>query len=98
MRTRKLVVALTLGALLGSDLALAVALALGQASGAGNGQPMVPSLGGGDGSYGRVLPGPGTTAPYTVPQLPPQPLPSTPPVIQRSAGPTPVNVCQPGGS
>jgi polysaccharide biosynthesis/export protein len=93
MRTRKLVVAMTLGALLGSDLALAVAPALGQASGAGNGQPMMPSLGGGDGAYGRMLPGPGTTAPYAVPQLQ---LPSAPP--QRAVGPTPVNVCQPGGT
>jgi polysaccharide biosynthesis/export protein len=93
MRTRKLVVAMTLGALLGSDLALAVAPALGQASGAGNGQPMMPSLGGGDGAYGRMLPGPGTTAPYAVPQLQ---LPSAPP--RRAVGPTPVNVCQPGGT
>jgi protein involved in polysaccharide export with SLBB domain len=96
MRMRKLVVAMTLGALLGSDLALGVAPAVGQASGAGNGQPMMPSLGGGDGAYGRMQPGPGMTAPYAVPQLQ---LPSAPPqATQRVVGPTPVNVCQPGGS
>ncbi len=98
MRTRKLVAAVALGALLGSDLALAVSPALGQAPGAGNGQPLMPSLGGGDGTYGRMLPGPGTTAPYAAPQQPPLALPPTQPqIIQRSAGPTPLNVCQPGG-
>jgi polysaccharide biosynthesis/export protein len=96
MQTRKLVVAMTLGALLGSDLSLAVAPALGQASGPGNGQPTMPSLGGGDGAYGRMLPGLGATAPYAVPQLQ---FPSAPSqVTQRPVGPTPVNVCQPGGS
>src|SRR6266850_1837548 len=98
MRTRKLVAAVALGALLGSDLALAVYPALGQAPGAGNGQPLMPSLGGGDGGYGRMLPGPGTTAPYAAPQQPPLALPPTQPqIIQRSAGPTPMNICQPGG-
>jgi protein involved in polysaccharide export with SLBB domain len=96
MRTRKLVAAVALWALLGSDLALAVSPALGQAPGAGIGQPLMPSLGGGDGTYGRVLPGPSTTAPYAVP---PQVLPAAPPqAIQRAVGPTPLNVCQPGGS
>src|SRR6267378_4447996 len=98
MRTRKLVAAVALGALLGSDLALAVYPAFGQAPGAGNGQPLMPSLGGGDGGYGRMLPGPGTTAPYAAPQQPPLALPPTQPqIIQRSVGPTPLNVCQPGG-
>src|SRR4030095_6061819 len=96
MRTRKLVVAMTLGALLGSDVAFVVARALAEASGVGNGQRMMPPLGGGDGAYGRMLPGPGMTAPYAVPQLP---FPSAPPQgPQRAVGPTPVNVCQPGGS
>src|SRR3989442_3611829 len=97
MRTRKLVVAVALGALLGSDLALAVSPALGQAPGAGNGQTLMPSLGGADGGYGRMLPGQSTTAPYAAPQQPPLALPlPQPQIIQRSAGPTPLNVCQPG--
>src|SRR6058998_2858900 len=96
MRSRKLVVALTLVALLGSDFALAMSPAFGQTSGAGNGQPLMPSLG--DGAYGRVLPGPSTTAPYAVPQQPQQILPPTQPqMIQRPVGPSAVNVCQPGG-
>jgi polysaccharide export outer membrane protein len=96
MRTRKLVVAVTLVALLGSDFALAMSPAFGQTSGAGNGQPLMPSLG--DGAYGRVLPGPSTTAPYAVPQQPQQMLPPTQPqMIQRPVGPSAVNICQPGG-
>jgi polysaccharide biosynthesis/export protein len=104
MRTQKLVVALTLGALLGSDLALAVAPAYAQASGTGNGNPMMPSLGGGDGVYGRGLSGPVPATPYGSPQLPPPQLPplqlpqAPSQVIQRSVGPTPLNVCQPGGT
>jgi polysaccharide biosynthesis/export protein len=101
MRTRKLVAAVALGALLGSDLAIAVSPALGQAPGNGTGQPMMPSMGGGDGGYGRMLPGPSTTAPYVGPQQLQQPPlarpPSQPQIIQRSVGPTPLNVCQPGG-
>src|SRR3989442_6877425 len=59
----------------------------------------MPSLGGGDGTYGRVLPGPSTTAPYVgAPQPPLQMLPQTQPqMIQRPVGPTVPNVCQPGG-
>src|SRR5881628_561614 len=96
MRSRKLVVSVTLVALLGSDFALAMSPAFGQTSGAGNGQPLMPSLG--DGAYGRVLPGPGTTAPYAVPQQPQQILPPTQPqMIQRPVGPSAANVCQPGG-
>ena len=98
MRSRKLVVSVTLVALLGSDFALAMSPAFGQTSGAGNGQPLMPSLGGGDGAYGRVLPGPGTTAPYAVPQQPQQTLPlAQPQMIQRPVGPSAANVCQPGG-
>src|SRR5262245_65818889 len=97
MRTRKLVAAVALGALLGSELAYAVSPALGQTPGNGNSPTLMPSMGGGDGTYGRVLPGPSTTAPYAVPQ-PPQPSqPTQPQVIQRSAGLLPVNVRQPGG-
>src|SRR5262245_35644915 len=97
MRTRKLVAAVALGALLGSELAYAVSPALGQTPGNGNSPTLMPSMGGGDGTYGRVLPGPSTTAPYAVPQPPQTSQPTQPQVIQRSAGPTPVNVCQPGG-
>jgi polysaccharide biosynthesis/export protein len=98
MRTRKLVTAVVLGALLGSEMAYAVSPALGQTPGNGNGPPLMPSIGGGDGTYGRVLPGPSWSAPYGTFQQPPQMLqPAQPQVIQRSAGPTPVNVCQPGG-
>lgn len=97
MRTRKLVAAVALGALLGSEMAYAVSPALGQTPGNGNGAPLMPSMGGGDGTYGRVFPGPSMT-PYGTFQQPPQMLqPAQPQVIQRSAGPTPVNVCQPGG-
>src|SRR2546422_4168223 len=38
--------------------ALAMSPAFGQTPSAGNGQPVIPSLGGGDGAYGRTLPGP----------------------------------------
>ena len=101
MRTRKLVAAVALGALLGSELAIAVSPALGQAPSNGSGQPMMPSMGGADGGYGRMLPGP-STAPYVGPQQPQQPPPAYPPaqpqMIQRSVGPTPLNVCRPGGA
>jgi protein involved in polysaccharide export with SLBB domain len=98
MRTRKLVAAVALGALLGSEMAYAVSPALGQTPGNGNSPPLMPSMGGGDGTYGRVLPGPIPTTPYGTFQHPPQMLPpAQPQLIQRSAGPTPVNVCQPGG-
>src|SRR5882724_1403998 len=100
MRTRKLVAAVALGGLLGSELAIAISPALGQAPSNGSGQPMMPSMGGADGGYGRMLPGP-STAPYVGPQQPQQPPPAYPPaqpqIIQRSVGPTPMNVCQPGG-
>src|SRR5262245_35791290 len=97
MRTRKLVAAVALGALLGSEMAYAVSPALGQTPGNGYSPPLMPSVGGGDGTYGRVPPGPSPT-PYGTSQQPLQmPRPAPPQVIQRSAGPTPVNVCQPGG-
>ena len=101
MRLRKLMATMTMVALLGSDLVLAVSPALAQTStpGNGNGYQMTPGLGQSDGAYGRVLPGPGTTAPYVgVPQQPPM-LPQmqqSPQMIQRPAGPTGPNICQPG--
>src|SRR6266446_5954247 len=99
MRSRKLLATMTLVALLGSDFVLAASPALGQTSTQGNGYPMTPTLGGSDGAYGRVLPGPSTTAPYVgVPQQQPYMLPPTqqPQMIQRPAGPAGPNVCQPG--
>ena len=96
MRSRKLLATMTLVALFGSDFVLAVSPAVGQTSTQGNGYPMTPTLGGTDGAYGRMLPGPGTTAP-SVGQQPSQMLPSTQPqMIQRPAGPVGPNVCQPG--
>jgi polysaccharide biosynthesis/export protein len=101
MRSRKLLATMTMVALLGSDLVLAVSPALAQTStpGNGNGYQMTPSLGQSDGAYGRVLPGPSTTAPYVgVPQQP-QMLPQmqqSPQMIQRPAGPMGPNICQPG--
>jgi protein involved in polysaccharide export with SLBB domain len=101
MRLRKLLATMTMVALLGSDLVLAVSPAIAQTStpGNGNGYQMTPGLGQSDGAYGRVLPGPGTTAPYIgVPQQP-QMLPQmqqSPQMIQRPAGPAGPNICQPG--
>lgn len=99
MRSKKLFATMTLVALLGSDFVLAASPALGQTPTQGNGYPMTPTLGGGDGAYGRYLPGPSTTAPYIgVPQQPFQMLPQTQPqMIQRPSGPAGPNVCQPGG-
>jgi protein involved in polysaccharide export with SLBB domain len=104
---------MTLVALLGSDLVVASSPALAQmpsqSNGNGSGYPMSPSLGGSDGAYGRVLPGPSTTAPYIggqqltpqiggqqpAPQLLPQ-MQQSPQMIQRPAGPAGPNLCQPG--
>jgi polysaccharide biosynthesis/export protein len=104
MRSRKLLATMTLAALLGSDLVVAASPAIAQTStpGNGNGYQMTPNLGGSDGAYGRVLPGPSTTAPYIgVPQQgSPQllsPMQQSPQMIQRPAGPAGPNVCQPGG-
>src|SRR5438094_3452363 len=99
MRSRKLFATMTLVALLGSDFVLAASPALGQTPTQGNGYPTTPSLGGGDGAYGRYLPGPGTTAPYIggPQQQPLQMLPHTQPqMIQRPSGPAGPNICQPG--
>jgi protein involved in polysaccharide export with SLBB domain len=93
---------MTLVALLGSDFVVAAFPAAAQAPTQGNGYPTMPApaLGGADGAYGRVLPGPSTTAPYIgAPQLAPPPmlLPTPPPqMVQRPAGPAGPNVCQPG--
>jgi len=101
MRLRKLLATMTMVALLGSDLVLAVSPALAQTStpGNGNGYQMTPGFGQSDGAYGRVLPGPGTTAPYIGGPQQPQMLPQmqqSPQMIQRPAGPAGPNICQPG--
>ena len=103
MRWRKFFATTTLVALLGSDFVLAASPALGQTPTPGNGYPgngystTTPTLGGADGAYGRVLPGPSTTTPYLgVPQQLPQTLHQPPTQIQRPVGPAGPNVCQPG--
>jgi polysaccharide biosynthesis/export protein len=99
MRARKLLATMTLLALLGSDFVLAAAPAVGQTSTPGNGYSTTPpALGGSDGAYGRVLPGPSTATPYLgMPQPLPQTLQQSPTqMIQRPVGPTGPNVCQPG--
>src|SRR5207245_2994072 len=72
MRLKKIVVAVTLITFLGSDFTFGIAPALGQSPSSGDGRVPMPSLSG-DGTFGRVLPGPGTTTPYLgVPQPPHQ--------------------------
>jgi protein involved in polysaccharide export with SLBB domain len=99
MWMKKLVVAVTVAGLLGSNFALDVSPGRAQMPHSGNGQPIAPTLGGSDGAYGRMLPGPSTTAPYVspAPYLPNVPH-AQPQVIQRPVGPTTPNVCQPGGA
>ncbi|MGH7305159.1 MAG: polysaccharide biosynthesis/export family protein, partial [Candidatus Rokuibacteriota bacterium] len=93
MRFRKLLATMTLVALVGSDFVLAALPALGQTPTQGNGHPATPTLGGSDSGYGRMLPGPSTTAPYVgTPQVPSQLQ-----MIQRPAGPAGPNLCQSGG-
>jgi polysaccharide biosynthesis/export protein len=104
MRWRKFFATTTLVALFGSDFVLAALPALGQMPTQGNGYPgngystTTPTLGGADGAYGRVLPGPSTTTPYLgVPQQLPQTLHQPPTqMIQRPVGPVGPNICQPG--
>ena len=104
MRWRQFFATTTLVALLGSDFVLAASPALGQTATPGNGylgngySTTTPTLGGADGAYGRVLPGPSTTTPYLGgPQQLPQTLQQPPAqMIQRPVGPAGPNVCQPG--
>src|SRR5438132_1235035 len=96
MPLKKILVGVTLVAFLGSDFAFGIAPALGQSPGAGNGPVPMPSLGGNSDGFGRVLPGPSTTAPYqNAPQ--PQREPQTPYPTQRPVAPSSANICQPGG-
>src|SRR5213594_442926 len=95
MWSRGLVVAVTLASMLGSDLAVGISLAQ-----TGGGPGIVPPLSSGDGTYGKVLPGPGTAPPYlNGPQQPAYQMPqqSQPSVVQRPAGPVAQNLCQPAG-
>ena len=95
MWSRSLVVAVTLASMLGSDLAVAISLAQ-----TGGGPGIVPPLSSGDGTYGKVLPGPGTATPYlNGPQQQPYQMlqQSQPSVVQRPAGPVVQNLCQPAG-
>ncbi len=95
MWSRGLVVAVTLASMLGSDLAVGISLAQ-----TGGGPGIVPPLSSGDGTYGKVLPGPGTATPYlNGPQQQPYQMlqQSQPSVVQRPAGPVAQNLCQPAG-
>src|SRR5437867_4383139 len=95
MWSRSLVVAVTLASMLGSDLAVDISLAQ-----TGGGPGIVPPLSSGDGTYGKVLPGPGTAPPYlNGPQQQPYQMlqQSQPSVVQRPAGPVAQNLCQPAG-
>src|SRR5438552_3034807 len=99
MRMKKILVGVTLITFLGSDFIFAVAPALGQSPSNGDGRVPMPSLSG-DGIFGRVLPGPGTTTPYLgVPQPlqqeEQQPQPRY--LQQRPIPPFAPNLCQPGG-
>jgi len=85
MWSRSLVVAVTLASMLGSDLAVGISLAQ-----TGGGPGIVPPLSSGDGTNGKVLPGP-QQQPYQMPQQ------SQPSVVQRPAGPVAQNLCQPAG-
>ena len=99
MRLKKILVGATLIAFLGSDFIIAVAPALGQSPSSGDGRVPMPSLSG-DGTFGRVLPGPGTTTPYLgVPQPPQQEEQQPQPryLQQRPVAPFAPNLCQPGG-
>ena len=99
MRLKKILVGVTLIAFLGSDFSFGIAPALGQSPSTGDGQILMPSLSG-DGTFGRVLPGPGTITPYLgVPQPPQQGEQQPQPRYfqQRPLAPSTANLCQPGG-
>src|SRR5438046_6703239 len=90
MRSKKILVGVTLVTFLASDFSFGIDPALGQSPVNGGGQVPMPSLSG-DGSFGRLLPGPSTPTPYLgVPQHPQQQLTTLRPI----ATPAP-NVCQP---
>src|SRR5947209_2145812 len=92
MRSKKILVGLTLVTFLASDFSFGIAPALGQSPGNGSGQMPMPSLSG-DGNFGRLLPGPSTPAPY---QGAPQPQ-SQVTALRPIAAAAP-NLCQPGGA
>ena len=93
MRSKKILVGVTLVSFLASEFSFGIAPALGQSPVNGGGQVPMPSLSG-DGSFGRLLPGPSTPTPYLgVPQQPQQQVTTLRPIA--AAAP---NVCQPGGA
>src|SRR5437762_12038663 len=96
MRSKKILVGVTLVTFLASDSSFGIAPALGQSPVNGGGQVPMPSLSG-DGSFGRLLPGPSTPTPYQgVPQPPQQPQQQV--TTLRPIAAAAPNVCQPGGA
>ena len=96
MRSKKILVGVTLVTFLTSDFSFGIAPALGQSPVNGGGQVPMPSLSG-DGSFGRLLPGPSTPTPYLgVPQPPQQPQQQV--TTLRPIAAAAPNVCQPGGA
>ena len=96
MRSKKILVGVTLVTFLASDFSFGIAPALGQSPVNGGGQVPMPSLSG-DGSFGRLLPGPSTPTPYLgVPQPPQQPQQQV--TTLRPIAAAAPNVCQPGGA
>src|SRR5437762_9254093 len=96
MRSKKILVGVTLVTFLASDFSFGIAPALGQSPVNGGGQVPMPSLSG-DGSFGRLLPGPSTPTPYQgVPQPPQQPQQQV--TTLRPIAAAAPNVCQPGGA
>src|SRR2546429_8694775 len=92
MRSKKILVGVTLVTFLTSDFSFGIAPALGQSPVNGDGQVPMPSLSG-DGNFGRLLPGPSTQAPYQGVPQPQQQVTTLRPIA--AAAP---NVCQPGGA
>src|SRR5256884_7214931 len=96
MRSKKILVGVTLVSFLASEFSFGIAPALGQSPVNGGGQVPMPSLSG-DGSFGRLLPGPSTPTPYQgVPQPPQQPQQQV--TTLRPIAAAAPNVCQPGGA
>src|SRR5436190_611177 len=96
MRSKKILVGVTLVSFLASEFSFGIAPALGQSPVNGGGQVPMPSLSG-DGSFGRLLPGPSTPTPYLgVPQPPQQPQQQVTPLRPIAAAAP--NMCQPGGA
>src|SRR5947208_2196528 len=96
MRSKKILVGVTLVSFLASEFSFGIAPALGQSPGNGSGQMPMPSLSG-DGNFGRLLPGPSTPTPYQgTPQPPLQPQQQV--TALRPIAAAAPNLCQPGGA